>query len=88
MTNVPNDIREIWREVYILFDTHYLMPNTAESWTAFWDDANKLYEKYGKNELLIGMLVMASSIIEHRMKQEQKEGEADGNRQYVPGSQM
>ena len=42
MTNVPEKIREAWKDVYVLFDTSYSMDGSDEAWKAYWDKANKL----------------------------------------------
>lgn len=49
MTNVPDRIREFWKEIYILFDKHFLIDvNNQDSWIAFWADANVIIQKYGE----------------------------------------
>lgn len=63
MTNVPNDIREMWADVYRLFDVSYNMKNDAESWKRFWDSANQIRDKYECPEL-IGLLMVVSDMIE------------------------
>ena len=64
MTNVPNDIREMWKEIYILFDKHYLMDvSKIGSWESFWDDAKQIIVKYEYVESLIDLLEAVSEII-------------------------
>lgn len=49
MTNVPDRIREFWKEIYVLFDKHFLMDvNNQDNWIAFWADANIIIQKYGE----------------------------------------
>ena len=64
MTNVPDRLRDMWREVYVLFDTHYLMDvENQDSWTQFWEDAKPIYEKYGDIDSLIDLLTFVSELI-------------------------
>lgn len=66
MTNVPQDIRDMWADIYRLFDLHYNMDNTAEAWKKFWDQAGELQEKY-KNPHLLGMVMVVSDMIEYHI---------------------
>ena len=44
MTNVPDNIRAFWKEVYVLFDTYFRMDvKDADTWNKFWADAEKIY---------------------------------------------
>ena len=70
MTNVPPEIREIWTDLYKLFDIHYRMQNTEQDWKEFWKHAQEIYRKHGKNERLFEMLVLVADIISDRMKAE------------------
>lgn len=70
MTNVPTEIREIWTDLYKLFDKHFLMPNEDDAWISFWDDARVIYEKGHKNEKLYTGLVAISDYLGDRMKAE------------------
>ena len=36
MTNVPDDVRQAWKELYILFDTNYNMDGSEEAWIEYW----------------------------------------------------
>lgn len=68
MTNVPDTIREMWADLYRLFDSHYLMPNTPDAWNAYWDKAKDIYEKYGKNERVIDFTALIGDMIADKMK--------------------
>lgn len=47
MTNVPDNIRNFWKDVYILFDKNYLMDvSSQDSWEKFWKDGCEIIEKY------------------------------------------
>ena len=45
MTNVPESIRDIWKDIYILFDTSYNMTGTEQDWLNFWETAKGIYAK-------------------------------------------
>lgn len=64
MTNVPENIREAWKEVYILFDTSYGMNGSKEEWIAYWEKANKLIQKYGDEIPLLEMTTALAHMIE------------------------
>ena len=64
MTNVPEKIREAWKEVYVLFDTSYDMRNTQQEWIDYWDRANKLVQKYGDDIPLLELLIAVSHMLE------------------------
>lgn len=66
MTNVPNDIREMWADVYRLFDVNYNMTNDAESWKKFWDQAEQLNKKHN-NYYLMALVMIVSDMIEGHM---------------------
>lgn len=63
-TNVPENIREMWRDVYILFDTHFLMDtDDQDAWSAFWAEAVKINEKYLEIPCVIDLLSTVSEMI-------------------------
>lgn len=66
MTNVPQPIRDIWTELYKLFDKHYLMPDNQPAWRAFWEDAQKLWLQSGKNKLVLGAIELVAECITQR----------------------
>ena len=68
MTNVPDELREVWKEIYILFDTHYKMPNTAEAWDGFWKEAEKIINKHDGMQLL-ELVIAVSELIADRMRE-------------------
>ena len=63
MTNVPNDIREMWADVYRLFDSHWNMKHDAESWQQFWEQAQELNDKH-HNRHFMALAVIVSDMIE------------------------
>lgn len=79
MTNVPNAIREMWSDVYVLFDTHYLMPNTTEAWSEYWERCADLCIKYYKSKDVIIMMSMVSELLENVVKGRQNAVEVKQN---------
>ena len=74
MTNVPTDIREMWSDIYKLFDINYLMPNTGDAWLNFWEQAKSLEQKHKSIPRFTEMVVIVSEMIEDRMKAVRKDG--------------
>ena len=64
MTNVPENIREAWKEVYVLFDVTYNMDGSEQAWIEYWDKANKLIQKYGEEVPLLELLEQVAHMIE------------------------
>lgn len=73
MTNVPDELREVWKEIYVLFDTHYQMPNTAESWDGFWKEAEEIMNKHDDMNLL-ELILAVSEMIADKMREREKVG--------------
>ena len=70
MTNVPDNLREMWRDVYVLFDSHYRMENSKEAWSGFWAEAEKITKKYGEKSYLIEIISSVADIIGERITDE------------------
>lgn len=70
MTNVPKEIRDIWTDLYKLFDRHFLITGTGEEWKAFWNDAKELCERSGNNEHLYVMIVAIADYLGDRIKKQ------------------
>lgn len=68
MTNVPDNIRSIWTDLYKFYDIHYLMNDTADDWTVFWDDAEKIYHRYDGYPLLVKIITAIAEEFETRLK--------------------
>jgi len=67
MTNVPQKIRNLWTDMYVLFDKNYLMANTEESWGSFWEQAGAVIKKYPQCPYIMKMIDVVTTIIEDRM---------------------
>lgn len=72
MTNVPNDLRDMWTDLYKLFDVHYLMENTVEEWGKFLKHAQEVWEKHNRNERLMSMINIVIDMIGDRIKADEK----------------
>lgn len=68
MTNVPDNIRALWKDIYVLFDTHWNMDNTAKAWEEFWEKAKEIYGKIPDDEfrdnVVIELLENVAKMIE------------------------
>lgn len=63
ITNVPDNLREMWADIYKLYDINYNMKNTGEDWKKFWDQATELLHKHNNWES--GVLVnIVSELLE------------------------
>lgn len=69
-TNVPQEIRTIWTDLYKLFDIFYKMPNTEADWLRYWDAGKKIWEQAGKNDHVMEALTVMADVIGDRMKGE------------------
>lgn len=70
MTNVPKEIRDIWTDLYKLFDRHFLITGSDEEWIAFWDEATKLRERSGNNQHLNEMIDAIADYLGDRIKKQ------------------
>lgn len=70
MTNVPQKLRDLWSDLYVLFDRNYLMENSEKSWDSFWSQAMQLQRKYEGCPYMFKALDLVSSMIDARMKAE------------------
>ena len=69
MTNVPNNIRDMWSDVYKLYDINYNMPNTKEAWEKFWQQATAVTDKHTKDCHFVNeMINVVVSMLEEPMK--------------------
>ena len=72
MTNVPTDLREVWTDLYKLFDKHFLMNlDDQEDWKKYWDDASAIVEKWHYMPCLIDFVsTIAEFIVKMRKRKE------------------
>lgn len=72
MTNVPTEIRDLWSDIYKLFDLHYKMPNTETAWNKFWEQAKQVYTRHGSEKRIVDMVCLVADMISDRMVAEDK----------------
>lgn len=75
MTNVPDKLRDMWTDLYKLFDIHYKMENTTEAWAVFLDRAKQVWEKHDRNPRLMSMINIVIDMIGDRIKEDEKNSE-------------
>lgn len=64
MTNVPDELRQVWKEIYIVFDKNYLMDTSKqESWNKYWDDATEVLKNHPEVPCLIDLFGTMSEMI-------------------------
>ncbi len=64
MTNVPDDIRALWVDVYKMFDLHYRMDiASTNAWEAFWHDSAEIWDKYGRKDAVVGLLASVADLL-------------------------
>lgn len=64
MTNVPEPIRQAWKELYVLFDTNFNMDGSPTAWEHYWDQVNQLVYKYGDEVPLLEVAEAIAHMIE------------------------
>lgn len=75
MTNVPDRIREFWKDVYVLFDKNFLMDvSKQESWEQYWLDACEIIKKYEEIPSIIDLLSVISEMISKFAAGRKKDG--------------
>ena len=64
MTNVPDNIREAWKDIYILFDTHYGMDGSnPDAWADFSKKAAEIYMRHKDAVDLAGAINAVSDML-------------------------
>lgn len=78
MTNLPDNLRDLWKQLYVLFDRHYLMDiSSEEEWKSFWDDAIQIKNRHDTVPCLVDLLATLSDMIA-KMAQERNRHESKG----------
>jgi hypothetical protein len=64
MTNVPEQVRNLWTEVYTLFDLNYNIDiHNADDWKTFHKESERIYCKYGKNKGVLALLTATGDLL-------------------------
>ena len=82
MTNVPPEIRDMWTDLYKLFDINYRMENTEDAWNRFWNQAKEIMNKHGDPPHLMEMISTVSEMISDRMKADARMPEWKPDEEY------
>ena len=67
-TNVPQEIRDLWTDAYVLFDSHYMMEDTQDNWEGLAKDFALLYIKHHYNERFADFYDILCRMIVDRME--------------------
>lgn len=78
MTNVPDRVRNLWKELYILFDKNFLMDvSNQENWDRFWEEGVEIVKRYNEIPGIIDMLSVISTMISTMAAGREKYGDGD-----------
>ena len=78
MTNLPDNLRDLWKQLYVLFDRHYLMDiSSEEEWKSFWNDAIQIKNRHDTVPCLVDLLATLSDMIV-KVAQERNRHESKG----------
>lgn len=76
MTNVPDRVRNLWKELYILFDKNFLMDvSNQENWDRFWEEGVEIVKRYNEIPGIIDMLSVISTMISTMAAGREKHGD-------------
>lgn len=67
MTNVPNEIREMWADVYRLYDVNYTMPHSPVAWQEYWKQVEALTKKHGNSWEFTKMIILVTELLEEHL---------------------
>ena len=67
-TNVPQEIRDIWTDAYVLFDKFYLMDDTDKNWQILAEEFTKLYIKHHESKHFADFYDILCRMIAERME--------------------
>lgn len=70
---LPQNLRDIWADMYALHANFNDMGNSVEDWTAFWKTAASIMGKHNENKLCMEVVVAIGNYLEHERKQMAKE---------------
>lgn len=76
MTNVPDRVRNLWKELYVLFDKNFLMDvSNQENWDRFWEEGVEIVKRYNEIPGIIDMLSVISTMISTMAAGREKHGD-------------
>lgn len=76
MTNVPDRVRNLWKDLYVLFDKNFLMDvSNQENWDRFWEEGVEIVKRYNEIPGIIDMLSVISTMISTMAAGREKHGD-------------
>ena len=73
VAKLPQDLRDIWTDLYSLHANFNGMGNSVEDWTAFWKTAASIVGKHNDNKLCMELAVAVGNYLEDERKKMAKE---------------
>ena len=70
---LPQNLRDIWADMYALHANFDGMGNSVEDWTAFWKTSASIIGKHNENKLCTELVLAIGNYLEHERKQMTKE---------------
>lgn len=70
---LPQELRDIWTDLYALHATFNGMGNTVDDWTTFWKTAVSVIRKHNDSKLAEELVMAVGGFLEHERKQMAKE---------------
>lgn len=70
---LPQNLRDIWTDMYSLHANFNDMGNTVEEWTAYWKTAVSIVKKHNDNKLAHELALAISEYLDSERKQMAKE---------------
>lgn len=83
---LPQDLRDIWTDMYSLHANFNAMGNSVEEWTAFWKTSVSIMKKHNDNKLAQELVLAIAEYLGEERKQMAKE-EAECRAGIGPESQ-
>lgn len=68
MTNVPDRVRNMWTDLYKLFDSNWKMENTEGNWERFWEAGKELIDKHEGIPEVSHFVILCGNLIGEHMK--------------------
>ena len=70
---LPQELRDIWTDLYTLHTNFADMGNSVEDWAAFWKTSVSIIHKHGDSKLAEELVMALGGYLEHERKQAAKE---------------
>ena len=70
---LPQELRDIWTDMYSLHANFNAMGNTVEEWTTFWKTTVSIIKKHNDNKLAQELAIAIADFLDAERKQMAKE---------------